>query len=82
MKHFTPSGITASKAVWPIVFLDVDDVAAVSRESTGCHKISALKVEDFEYPELWTGLFSADARAHLADTASTSNASAVYAYLK
>lgn len=50
----------------PIIFLDIDDVLAISREYTGRHVMTAFKSSDPDgWPELWEGLISAGARANL-----------------
>lgn len=51
----------------PIIFLDMDDVLAVSREYTSYQVITTFKSHDLDgWPELWSGLVFAEARANLA----------------
>lgn len=50
----------------PIIFLDIDDVLAISREYTSCQIVAIFKLGDLDgWPELWTGLFFAEARANI-----------------
>lgn len=50
----------------PIIFLDIDDVLAISREYTSSQVMTTLKSSDLEaWPELWAGLMFAEARANL-----------------
>jgi hypothetical protein len=50
-----------------VVFLDVDDVLAISREFTSYQVIMTFKSGDIDgWPELWQGLISPEARANLA----------------
>ena len=49
----------------PIIFLDMDDVLAISREFTSFQVMSAFKAQDLDYPELWAGLVSPEARANM-----------------
>ena len=50
----------------PIIFLDIDDVLAISREYTSYRVMATFKSGDLDgWPELWTGLFLAEARANL-----------------
>lgn len=51
----------------PIIFLDIDDVLAISGEYTSNGVVAALKANDPDnWPELWAGLFFAEGRANLA----------------
>lgn len=51
----------------PIIFLDIDDVLAISREYTSHQVMTALESRDLDArPELWAGLICAQARANLA----------------
>lgn len=50
----------------PIIFLDIDDVLAISRDYTSNEVIAAFKSSVLgDWPELWAGLISAEARANL-----------------
>lgn len=50
----------------PIIFLDIDDVLAISREYTSYEVMTAFKSNDLDdWPQLWAGLISAEARANL-----------------
>lgn len=50
----------------PIVFLDIDDVLAISSEFTSYQVIATFKSGDLDsWPELWSGLILAEARANL-----------------
>ncbi|WP_119736973.1 HAD domain-containing protein [Noviherbaspirillum cavernae] len=51
----------------PVIFLDMDDVLVISREFTSFQVISAFKAQDLDYPELWAGLVSPEARFNLAE---------------
>lgn len=51
----------------PIIFLDIDDVLAISCEFTSCQVVTTFKSDDLDgWPELWSGLIFAEARANLA----------------
>lgn len=51
----------------PIIFLDVDDVLAISREFTSYQVMTIFKSGDLDsWPELWDGLLCASARRNLA----------------
>lgn len=51
----------------PIIFLDIDDVLAISREFTSYQVITAFKLDDLDgWPELWSSLIFAEARDNLA----------------
>jgi hypothetical protein len=51
----------------PIIFLDIDDVLAISSEFTSYQIITTFKSGDLDnWPELWAGLFFTEARANLA----------------
>lgn len=51
----------------PIIFLDIDDVLAVSRVFTSYQVVTTFKSQDLDgWPELWSGLIFAEARANLA----------------
>lgn len=50
----------------PVIFLDIDDVLAISREYTSYQVMATFKSGDLDgWPELWSGLFLAEARANL-----------------
>jgi hypothetical protein len=50
----------------PIIFLDMDDVLVISREYTSFQVLAIFKLGDLDsWPELWTGLIFAEARANL-----------------
>jgi hypothetical protein len=50
----------------PIIFLDIDDVLAISREYTSRQVMTALESRDRDSrPELWEGLICGEARANL-----------------
>lgn len=50
-----------------IIFLDIDDVLAISREYTSYQVVTTFKSGDLDgWPELWSGLIFAEARANLA----------------
>lgn len=51
----------------PLIFLDIDDVLAVSREYTSYQVVTTFKLNDLDgWPELWSGLVLPEARANLA----------------
>ncbi|MCY0910297.1 HAD domain-containing protein [Massilia antarctica] len=51
----------------PIIFLDVDDVLAISREFTSYQVMATFKSGDLDaWPELWDGLLCAEACRNLA----------------
>lgn len=51
----------------PIIFLDIDDVLAISREYTSYQVMAAFKSGDLDgWPELWTSLICAEAGVNLA----------------
>ena len=50
----------------PIIFLDIDDVLAVSRQYTSFQVIETFKSNNLDgWPELWSGLISVEARDNL-----------------
>lgn len=50
----------------PIIFLDIDDVLAISALHTSDQVMAAFEVSDLDgCPELWQGLFFSEARANL-----------------
>lgn len=50
----------------PVIFLDIDDVLAISREYTSYQVMTAFKLGDLDgWPELWQGLVFPEARANL-----------------
>lgn len=51
----------------PIIFLDIDDVLAISREFTSYQVMASFKSGDLDgWPELWSGLILTEARVNLA----------------
>jgi hypothetical protein len=51
----------------PIIFLDIDDVLAISSVYTSYQVLAAFKLGDLDgWPELWQGLIFPEARANLA----------------
>jgi hypothetical protein len=51
----------------PVIFLDIDDVLAISREYTSNEVVAAFKASALDdSPESWAGLISSEARANLA----------------
>ena len=50
----------------PIIFLDMDDLLVISREYTSFQVLAIFKLGDLDsWPELWTCLIFAEARANL-----------------
>lgn len=59
-------GILPGQKMRPVIFLDIDDVLAISREYTSHQVMTALESRDLDArPELWAGLICAEARANL-----------------
>jgi hypothetical protein len=50
----------------PLIFLDMDDVLAISREFSSYQVREAFKLNDLDWPELWAGVVDEEARKHLA----------------